>query len=464
MQDEPEAEPLRFHGGTAGVLAPFVLFLAGVGWLGISGAPDERGFWPVLLAALTLGLLLARDRAAWSEAVLGGMSRPVVAIMILAWLFAGCLGTLLSASGLVGALVWLARAAGVTGGGYVAASYLIACALSSATGTSLGTLLVCGPLLYPAGAGLGVAPAFLMGGILAGATFGDSLSPISDTTIASAMTQGADIAGVVRARLKYALPAAGAALVCYIAFGGATGAGGTSAAASQATTPPGSPGALVMAIAPAFVVWLLLRRRHLVEALLLGILATAVLGLVSGHLRAGQILYIDRARFSARGLLIDGLERGVGVSVFTLLLMGLVATLEASGLLRRLIAGTRTVARDARRAEVLIVAALSAAVLLTTHSVVAILTAGPLAKEAGERAGIGPYRRANLLDLTACTWPFLFPYFIPTILAASTTASGEAAGLPRLSPFVVGAANFYSWGLVVMLAIAVITGFGRDEA
>ncbi len=47
---------LSFRGGTAGALAPFVLFLAGVAWLGVSGAPDERGFWAVLVAALALVL------------------------------------------------------------------------------------------------------------------------------------------------------------------------------------------------------------------------------------------------------------------------------------------------------------------------------------------------------------------------------------------------------------------------
>ena len=56
--DQPSA--IRFRGGAAGAVAPFLLFVAGVAWLGLSGAPDERGFWPVLLAALTLAMLLAR--------------------------------------------------------------------------------------------------------------------------------------------------------------------------------------------------------------------------------------------------------------------------------------------------------------------------------------------------------------------------------------------------------------------
>lgn len=453
-----DQKALRFRGGTRGAFLPFALFLAGVAALGLGGAPDERGFWPVLLLALVAGLLLAEDRSAWCEVVLEGMSRKVVAFMVLAWLLAGCLGSLLSGGGFVEALVWLARAAGLGGATYVASAFLIACALSTATGTSLGTLLVCGPLLYPAGAGVSADPALLMGAILAGSTFGDSLSPISDTTIASALTQGADVPGVVQARLKYALPAAGAALAAYLVMGTGAARGGPTALA------PVSPRALPMLLVPALVILLLRRRRHLVESLLLGILSALVVGLAFGLLRPSQLVFVDPSRYAARGLLVEGLERGVGVSVFTLLLMGLVSTLEATGLLGDLVARTRGLARSPRSAEALIVSVLSAAVLLTTHSVVAILAVGPYARETGETAGLTAYRRANLLDLTACTWPFLLPWFIPTILAASATAAGQAAGLPRLSPFAVGAANAYSWALVAAVGLAVLTGFGRAEA
>ena len=127
--------------------------------------------------------------------------------------------------------------------------------------------------------------------------------------------------------------------------------------------------------------------------------------------------------------------------------------------------GTRRHRADPARApRVSSSAVLSAAVMLTTHSVVAILAVGPYARETGARLGLTAYRRANLLDLTACTWPFLLPWFIPTILAASTTAAGEAAGLPRLSPLAVGFANVYSWALVAAVGLAIVTGFGRTEA
>ena len=75
------------------------------------------------------------------------------------------------------------------------------------------------------------------------------------------------------------------------------------------------------------------------------------------------------------------------------------------------------------------------------HSVVAILTVGEFARESGGRFGISPYRRANVLDVTTCSFPFILPWFIPTILAAGATASGEAFGMPRVSPLDTGLNN-----------------------
>ncbi|MGH9324446.1 MAG: Na+/H+ antiporter NhaC family protein [Vicinamibacteria bacterium] len=455
---ELDREPLRFHGGAAGVVAPFLLFLAGVAWLSLSGAPDERGFWPVLLAALTLGLLLARDRTAYSDVVIEGMSQSIVMIMIMAWMLAGVLGVLMRGTGFVESLVWLAEGAHVSGGAYVAAAFLICCVVSTSTGTSIGTVLICGPLLYPPGGALEANPVMLMGAILGGATFGDNISPISDTTIASALTQKADIGGVVRSRLKYSLPALAIALILYAAFGG----GGEGVEVSAAALIP-SPRGLPMLLAPALVLGLLLAGRRLLEGLLLGILASALLGLGLGLLEPAQLLYIDAESFSAKGLILEGLERGIGASVFTLFLMGLVAAIQATGTLDRMVGFARERTRTARGAELWILGAVTAAVLVTAHSVVAMLTVGEFTRETGERFGIGAYRRANLLDVTVCSFPFLLPYFIPVILAASTSASGVELGMPRISPFLTGMANFYSWALLLIILFAITTGYGRKE-
>lgn len=448
---------LVMRGGLVGAVAPFVAFLTGVGWLALMGAPDERGFWPILLAAIAIGIALARDRNRYCDALLAGMAQPIVMLMIMAWLLAGVLSALLGASGFVEALIWLARSGGVSGAGYVAAAFVVCGLVATSTGTSFGTIIIGGPLLYPAGAATGADPAMLIGAILGGATFGDSISPISDTTIASAGTQNTDIAGTVRARLKYVLPAALFALVVYAVAGGSeTPTTGSLAAAV------GRPDGLPMILVPVMVIGLLLKKRHLLEALIAGAAAAIALGLALGLLQPDQLLRFESGSFTARSVIIDGLERGVGVSVFTLLLVGLVSAFEATGTLARL---TPTSARitSAGRAESWIVATVSAAVLLTTHSVVAILAVGPFARATGIRSGIGPYRRANLLDLTVCTWPFLLPYFLPTILSSNATQSGLALGMPRISAFEAGIHNFYSWALVVIVMAAVATGFGRGE-
>ncbi len=175
-------------------------------------------------------------------------------------------------------------------------------------------------------------------------------------------------------------------------------------------------------------------------------------------LAPADLLYIDAAQFGARGLIVEGMERSLGVSVFTLLLMALVAALDASGVLGRILGWVEARTATPRGAELWTFATVSAAVLLTTHSVVAILAVGPFTRRVGERFGLDPYRRSNLLDVTVCTYPFLLPYCIPTILVASLIAG---SGPVRISPLAAGLHNFHSWALLIVIVIAVLTGYGR---
>ena len=80
MNREPEIErpaegkPLHFYGGILGALFPFLIFVKGVVIIALSGAPSEKGFWPVLIVALAAGLFLAKDRQLFSETVIKGMA------------------------------------------------------------------------------------------------------------------------------------------------------------------------------------------------------------------------------------------------------------------------------------------------------------------------------------------------------------------------------------------------------
>jgi len=104
-----------------------------------------------------------------------------------------------------------------------AAIFLIAAAVSFATGTSWGTMAILTPLAVPlALVSTTDDPGILaasVAAILGGAVFGDHCSPISDTTILSSMASGCDHVDHVRTQLPYALLAAAVAvLVGYLAY------------------------------------------------------------------------------------------------------------------------------------------------------------------------------------------------------------------------------------------------------
>ena len=94
--------------------------------------------------------------------------------------------------------------------------FLVAAAVSFATGTSWGTMAIITPLAVPlvletAGGSLDVLEA-TVAAILGGAVFGDHCSPISDTTILSSMASGCDHVDPVRTQLPYSMFAAAVAI------------------------------------------------------------------------------------------------------------------------------------------------------------------------------------------------------------------------------------------------------------
>ena len=460
MQRFPAA--LRFIGGHWGAFLPLLVFLVGVTWLGLSGKPSERGMWPILILALGCGVALCRSRTLYAETVIKGMSQPILAVMILAWMLAGILAALLEAGGLVDILQWAAAHAGLTGAAYCIAAFLVAAAVSTATGTSLGTLALCTPSLYAAGFGVGADPEFLIGAILGGATFGDNISPVSDTTIASTLTQGARMGNVVRTRLRYALPAAAAALIVTGAFHGPQRlALPTATAVTESALPDGLP----ILIAPILVLALLLRQAHLLAGLLAGIAAAAVIGLGLGLFAFGDLVSLDGGAhpYEAGGLLLKGMDRGIGISIFTLLLMGLVAGLEASGVIQALSHYAEKRIRSARDAEWWSFGIVSLTTMATTHSVVSLLAVGRFVRETGFRHGIPAERRANLLDTTVCTYPFLLPYCIPTVFAATLTTQVAGPGMYPQNAGLVGLHNFHSWALLAVVIVSIATGWGRGS-
>ena len=102
-----------------------------------------------------------------------------------------------------------------------ALTFVISAFISFATGTSWGTMAILVPIIIPVAAGI-IGPELdanwnimlaTIGSVLAGSIFGDHCSPISDTTIMSSMTTGADHIDHVRTQMPYALVIAGVSIL-----------------------------------------------------------------------------------------------------------------------------------------------------------------------------------------------------------------------------------------------------------
>ncbi|MDW3190720.1 MAG: Na+/H+ antiporter NhaC family protein [Cytophagales bacterium] len=453
LEENQQTTRLDFYGGLPGCLLPFVVFLSGVIILALSGAPDERGFWPILIFALGLGLLLAKDRKSFSEVVITGMSQRIIMIMITAWMLASTIGILMTRTGFVEALIWISVQMHLGPVGFLLATLLICCIVSLSTGSSFATILICSPLLYPAGGIVGVHLPLLAGAILAGATFGDFTAPISDTTIASALSQDAEIGPTVKSRLKYSMPIIVLSAIVYMLLQWTMG---VEKVMDHSVT--GDPGGLPMLLVPVLITFLFLRGKHLLYGLMAGLGFGLVLGLVLGLLPFSELVALDLDNFRATSLIIDGINRSVGISFFTILLMGLVETIKASGVLDKLLEFAANRVRSQKSAQRWISAIASLAVLFTTHSIVAILMVKEFVQETGKQAGISGIHRANLMSMAACVFPFLLPYFIPVILMANMTQTGNEFDLPSLGPLEVGFYNFVSWGLFVVLLLIIVFG------
>ncbi len=145
-----------------------------------------------------------------------GMSEllPLVAIVLLSLALGAslkALGTGLYISQIVGAFLPLYLIAPVI--------FLVGALISFSTGTSWGTFAILIPIGVPIIQSLGLPPSLIIAAILGGGVFGDHCSPISDTTVVSAIASGCDLLEHVKTQLPYALVAGGITMLLYLIVG-----------------------------------------------------------------------------------------------------------------------------------------------------------------------------------------------------------------------------------------------------
>lgn len=445
---------LEFYGGMWGLMIPFIVLFVGIITLALTGNALPDAFWVPTLAAILLAIVMAKNKEACANSLVKGMASEMVAIMLMAWFLAGVVGQIMKSTGLIEGLVWLTTSIGLQGRYFPAITFLIGSLISTATGTALGTVIALTPVLYPVGVAIGANPAVMLASIVSAGYFGDNLAPISDTTIASAYTQGVDVSVVVKSRLKYALMAAAFATVLFVIFGGS----GAEPTAEKVVL--GSPKGLIMLLAPALLITMMYRGKHLIVSLVFTVAFGLVLGLIMGQIGWSDIFNVDMNTFTSHGIIVDGMMGLVGIVVFALLLMALVRLLEDGGFFEFLIGKLSRYTETPRSSELVVYIINIVLSILTVANTIVIVMEGPLAKKIlVEKHGIARDRSANILDCTSCGAMCLIPYgFAPLLAYQFATSSGAVVSGSVID---VCLYSFHGYGLLLIMLFSILTGWSR---
>lgn len=210
---------MQFYGGTFGACLPLLVFMALMITIAALQKVSLVLFCMAGFAGLCVAFLLAKDKKEFEQAVVNGLKNDTLCVIIFAFLLAGILSQELRQSGLIQGLTWLVTELGLSAGFLPLVGFIICALISTACGTSNGAIVAVLPVLLPVATTVGANPAVVVGAIVSGAIFGDNLAPISDTTIASALTQGAEVRDVVRTRLPYSLIAGVVSAVLFVVIG-----------------------------------------------------------------------------------------------------------------------------------------------------------------------------------------------------------------------------------------------------
>ncbi|WP_421384857.1 Na+/H+ antiporter NhaC family protein [Bacillus salacetis] len=461
---EKSIERLEFRGGVFAATIPLVFFIIWAISLSVAELVTEEALVLGMVIGIAIGLFFCKSKwSDYAQSLFSGMAQPIGVIAVIAWFWAGMFAKLLSAGGLVDGLIWFGFQTNLEGGLFVGLTFLLAALFSTAVGTGYGTVATFGILMYPAGIILGADPVVLLAAILSGAVFGDNLAPVSDTTIVSATTQDADVPGVVRSRFKYSITAAIPALILFVLLGGGGETGSTAAMAQLQEQV--SPNGLLLLIPFALVLYLALSGHHLLTSLTWGIVASIAFIFISGT-PFTEVIHIyknDSGTAVVEGALMSGIGGYFNMAILILFILAAAHLME--------VAGTMEVIKNfflklinnvVRRAELSIFGIVAFLNIFITINTAAEIAAAPFVRKIGKEMNIHPYRRANFLDTVSSSLGYIFPWSGGVLLAWATIkgAADEYDFLPIVSPTEVFPFVFQGWGLLIVMLIAALTGWG----
>jgi Na+/H+ antiporter NhaC len=465
---EANEKKLEFYGGEWISFIPFLVFLVLIiTTTFIFGSISDGALWIPAFMAIVVGFFFAKDKQHFSSAVIDGMASKEALIPVVCWLFAGVFSRILRDSGLALGIAGIAANMGVGSTAFTIITFIASAIFATATGTGFGTIAAGMGVLYPAAVALGAYPPIVAGAIISGGAFGDNLAPVSDTTICSATSQGVDVPGVVRSRLKYAITAGVITIIAILILS-------PSRAAAGAVTEVISynPNTLFMFIPVIVTIIVAVKTGDIIIATIIGSVVGAATGVAVGLFDLVQIDVVNATKPALLTVYGQGLDRTIGGTIYSglsnmiqviilaLLLFGSISIMRKGQGDIKLLNALNKVTDTRVGAELTISAMVIILSALMGLNAPAILAVGAsFAKPLGKKHNISPYRIANLLDAQSNTFVYSLPW-TPAIIYTLGFAADSSAPLVAsdITPYV-----FYAYAMLVIMFITTIVGIGQND-
>lgn len=283
----------------------------------------------------------------------------------------------------------------------VAGLFVIGCFISISMGTSVGTITTLAPIAVEISEKTDFSMAVCAGAVVGGAMFGDNLSMISDTTIAAVKTQGCEMKDKFRENFLIVLPAAILTVIIFLVI------------ARDANFQMAEPLSYnIFKVIPYLVVLIgALAGVNVFIILLAGTALSLTVGVATGTFGIEEM-------FTQVGA---GVTSMYDITVISMVVACIVSLVREYGGIDFVLSFIRKRISDEKGGE-LGIAALSLLVdMCTANNTVAIVMAGPIAKEISEDFGVTPRRSASLLDMFSSMGQGLIPYGAQLLAAASLT-------------------------------------------
>ncbi|MCQ2401089.1 MAG: Na+/H+ antiporter NhaC family protein [Lachnospiraceae bacterium] len=303
--------------------------------------------------------------------------------------------------------------------------FVVACFVSTAMGTSVGTITLISPIGIAIANASGISPAFLLGAIVGGAMFGDNLSFISDTTIAACNGQGCQMKDKFRENFGIALPAAIVTLILIVLK-----------SLSLDIQPVANPGYNFVQIIPYIIVLVLgIIGVNVFIVLMIGILSGSAIMLATGAITGTSLL-------ASMGSGASGMFETTMVAI---LVSAICALIREFGGFEALLNFIKRVFKGKKNGQLGMGLLVGAMDIATANNTVAIVMANPIAKEMSETYGIRNKKTASILDTFSCIFQGVIPYGAQMLVAISAAAEMGCA----VSAFEIMPNLFYPYVLLV---------------